>query len=75
MAQKVSEVYDALRSVNVPEDKARSYDDDVAVLKADLATIKGDLVTVKAGFVQMKWMLGCVLAMETVILGRLFFEP
>jgi hypothetical protein len=73
MAQMASEVYDALRSVNVPEGKARNGDENVAALKADMAVMAADIASLRADFTQMKWMLGVVLAMQAVILTRLLF--
>jgi hypothetical protein len=65
MANMQSEVYEAFRSIDIPEDKAMKTagalakrDDDVGALKADVQLIK--------------WMLGFVLAMLVAILFKLF---
>jgi hypothetical protein len=65
MANIQSEVYEAFRSIDIPEDKAMKAagalarrDDDVGALKADVQLIK--------------WMLGFVLAMLVAILFKLF---
>ncbi len=65
MANMQSEVYEAFRSIDIPEDKAMKAagalarrDDDVGALKADVQLIK--------------WMLGFVLAMLVAILFKLF---
>ncbi len=65
MANMQSQVYEAFRSIDIPEDKAMKAagalakrDDDVGALKADVQLIK--------------WMLGFVLAMLVAILFKLF---
>jgi hypothetical protein len=86
MAQMVSEVYDALRSVNVPEDKARKAAEALAVpdmgkvydirfdkIDSDIAVLKAEVAALKTDVTLMKWMLGIVLAMSAGILARLLF--
>ena len=62
-----SEVYEAFRSIDVPEDKAvkaaaalSKRDDDVGALKSDMNL--------------MKWMLGFVLAFQVGIFVKLFIH-
>ncbi|MDQ2081959.1 hypothetical protein RA307_17365 [Xanthobacteraceae bacterium Astr-EGSB] len=60
MAQMVSEVYDALRSVNVPEDKARKAAEALAVpdirrvYDARFDKIDGDIAALKADVAGLK---------------------
>jgi hypothetical protein len=65
MTTMQSEVFQAFRSVNIPEDLAMAAagalarrDDDVAALKADMLLLK--------------WMLGFVLAFQVGIIFKLF---
>ncbi len=62
-----SEVFEAFRSIDVPEDKA---------LKA--ATALGrrddDVASIKAELLLMKWMLGFVLAFQIAIAVKLFIH-
>ena len=67
MTTMQSEVYEALRSIDVPGDKAvkaaaalSKRDDDVGALKSDMNL--------------MKWMLGFVLAFQIVIFVTLFIH-
>jgi hypothetical protein len=79
MAQMVSEVYDALRSVNVPEDKARKAAEAMALPEMTRAydarfdRIDAEIATLKTDVTLMKWMLGFALAMIAAVLGRLLF--
>lgn len=67
MTTMQSEVYEAFRSIDVPEDKAvkaaaalSKRDDDVGTLKSDMSL--------------MKWMLGFVLAFQIGIFAKLFIH-
>ncbi|ALG70565.1 hypothetical protein VY88_06550 [Azospirillum thiophilum] len=67
MTTMQSEVYEAFRSIDVPEDKAvkaaaalSKRDDDVGTLKSDMNL--------------MKWMLGFVLAFQIGIFVKLFIH-
>lgn len=67
MTTMQSEVYEAFRSIDVPEDKAvkaaaalSKRDDDVGTLKSDMNL--------------MKWMLGFVLAFQIGIFVKLFIN-
>ena len=65
MSNMQSEVFEAFRAIDVPEDKA---------LKA--ATALGrrddDVTSIKADVLLMKWMLGFVLAFQIAIAIKLF---
>ncbi len=65
MSNMQSEVFEAFRSIDVPEDKA---------LKAAsaLARRDDDVSGLKAGLEPMKWMLGFVLAFQIAIALKLF---
>jgi len=67
VANMQSEVYEAFRSVEVPEDKAMKAaealserDEDVSALRADMSI--------------MKWMMGFVLAFQVAIFAKLFIH-
>ena len=62
-----SEVFEAFRSIDVPEDKA---------LKAASALSKrdDDVVSVKSELLVIKWMMGFVLAFQVAIFARLFMH-
>jgi hypothetical protein len=62
-----TEVFEAFRAIDIPEDKAlkaaaalSKRDDDVASLKTDTSNLK--------------WMIGCVLAFQAAILAKLFLH-
>jgi hypothetical protein len=62
-----TEVFEAFRAINIPEDKARKAaaalskrDDDVASLKTDTSILK--------------WMMGFVLAFQVAIFAKLFLH-
>jgi hypothetical protein len=57
MALMMGNLYDALKSANVPEDKAQKAAEEVASREADIADLKSDMKL-------LKWMLGAVLALE-----------
>jgi hypothetical protein len=65
MSNLQSEVFEAFRAIDIPEDKA---------LKAAAALGKrdDDVTTLKADVHLMKWMLGFVLAFEIAIALKLF---
>ena len=69
MATMVSEVYEAFRSVGVPEDKARAaaeaLAEDQLATKADIAKLEKELLIVK-------WMLGVVIAAVVLPLFKSF---
>jgi len=60
-----SEVFEAFRAIDIPEDKA---------LKAAEALSKrdDDVTTLKADMLILKWMLGFVLAFQVAIFAKLF---
>ena len=67
MSAMQSEVYEAFRAIDIPEDKAlraaaalSKRDDDVASIKAELNVIK--------------WMMGFVLAFQAAIFTKLFMH-
>ena len=62
-----SEVFEAFRAIDIPEDKA---------LKAATALSKrdDDVASIKSELLLMKWMLGFVLAFQIAIVVKLFMH-
>lgn len=77
MALMVSSLYDALRSANVPEDKARRASEEVADFDGRVNGVERTLarleLKVESRFSLLQWMLAFNLAMTTAILLRLFW--
>lgn len=81
-----AEVYDALRAVNVPEDKARraaealTPDTELVRLSARVDAVKVDLegrfdrlhMHVDGRFALLQWMIGFNLAMTVALLWKVF---
>jgi hypothetical protein len=65
MSTMQAEVFEAFRSIDMPEDKA---------LKAASALTQrdGEVSALKAGMNAMKWMTGFVLAFQVAIFAKLF---
>jgi hypothetical protein len=70
-----SEVYEALRAVDIPEDKAlktaivlsKRYDDAPPMRDADLSSYNDDVAKLKRDTTVLKWMLGLLLALQIAI--------
>jgi hypothetical protein len=67
LAVRQTEVFEAFRAIDIPEDKAlkaaaalSKRDDDVALLKTDTSILK--------------WMMGFVLAFQVAIFAKLFLH-
>jgi hypothetical protein len=67
LAVRQTEVFEAFRAIDIPEDKAlkaaaalSKRDDDVALLKTDTSILK--------------WMIGFVLAFQVAIFAKLFLH-
>ena len=67
MSVMQSEVFEAFRAIDIPEDKA---------LKAAAALGKRDedVTTVRSELLVIKWMMGFVLAFQVAIFARLFMH-
>ena len=65
MPLMMEKLYDALRSVKAPEEKARA-----AAVEA--ASIDGRIAKLDADMLLLKWMLGFNLAMTVAIVAKLF---
>lgn len=67
MSVMQSEVFEAFRAINIPEDKA---------IKAAQALSKRDdeVGSVKAELLVIKWMMGFVLAFQVAIFAKLFMH-
>jgi hypothetical protein len=66
MTTMVIEVYDALRSAGVPEDKARRAAEAIASYDPLLAALRTDLLVVK-------WQVAALLVLISVICGPILF--
>ena len=66
MSVMQSEVFEAFRAIDIPEDKA---------LKAATALSKrdDDVSSLKSELLLLKWMMGFVLAFQVAIFAKLFF--
>ena len=57
MALMMGNLYDALRSANVPDDKAQKAAEEVAGFENQIRDLKSDMKL-------LKWMIGAILALE-----------
>jgi len=81
MATMISEVYDAFRSVGVPEDKARAaaeaLSEDQIATKADITRLErvttAEIAKLAKDIVVIKWMLGLVIVAAVIPLIKPFF--
>jgi hypothetical protein len=62
-----SEVFEALRAIDIPEEKALKA-------AASLSKRDEDVVSVKAELLLIKWMMGFVLAFQVAIFAKLFMH-
>ena len=60
-----SEVFEAFRAIDIPEDKALQAA--AALGKRDVASLEGELLVIK-------WMMGFVLAFQVAIFARLLLH-
>ena len=67
MAVMMGSLYDALRSANVPDEKAIKAAEEVADFKGDIATIKGEISV-------LKWMVGANITLTVLVLGGLIWR-
>ncbi len=67
MGAMQSEVFEAFRAIDIPEDKA---------MKAAAALSKrdDDVISVKGELLLIKWMMGFVLAFQVAIFAKLFMH-
>jgi hypothetical protein len=68
MALMSGSLYDALRSANVDDDRARHAAEEVATFQNQNNDLKLDLAAVKGDVALVKWMLGFVLASNVALL-------
>ena len=66
------ELYDALLSVHVEEDKARKAAEAVAVFENRFAEIRANLASMKTSVLWLQVFLGLNLTVSFLILGKLF---
>ncbi len=81
-----SEVFEALRSINIAEDKAMAAagalarpDENISIIKGEIGAIKSDVAAIKIDVTAVKgemaltrWMLGFLLALQVAILFKVF---
>ena len=76
MALMVGALYDALRSVNVDDDKERRAAEEVADFQKQIATMDASVVRLEqkaeGRFTLLQWMLGVNLAISITILFKVF---
>lgn len=61
----IEELYDALKSANVPDEKARAAAREVAKYDNELSDLRGDMKV-------LKWMIGFNLAISVALLFKAF---
>ena len=62
-----SEVFEAFRAIDIPEDKALKAAAALSKRDDDVAALRGDLLV-------LKWMMGFVLAFQVAIFAKLFLH-
>ena len=67
MSAMQSEVYEAFRAIDIPEDKALKAAAALSKRDDEVASVKGELLVIK-------WMMGFVLAFQVAIFGKLFLH-
>jgi hypothetical protein len=65
MALMMGALYDALKSANVDDEKARKAAEEVAGFETRIASIDSRLAV-------LQWMLGSNIALTLIVLGKLF---
>ena len=75
MALMSYELYDALRSAQVEEEKARKAAEAVAAFENRFADVRADIATIKSSLLWMQVFLGMNLTVSLLILGKLFVFP
>ncbi len=77
MTTMISEVYDAFRSVGVPEEKARkaaeALSSDAVATKGDMLKLDKEMAAMRTDIVVLKWMVGLVIALAVANFGKQFF--
>lgn len=69
MAMMISEVYEAFRSIGVPEEAARKA---AEALSAENLATKSDIDKIERELLVIKWMVGLVIAAEVLPLLKMF---
>ena len=67
MSAMQSEVHEAFRAIDIPEDKALKAAAALSKRDDEVASVKGELLVIK-------WMMGFVLAFQVAIFGKLFLH-
>jgi hypothetical protein len=80
MSAMQAEVFEAFRSIAVPEDKALkaaealSRGAEVPEIKKDIAILKFDVAALKADMTLVKWMIGTLFPLVFAILLRVWWK-
>ncbi|MBY6243291.1 integrase [Methylosinus sp. Sm6] len=67
MSNLQSEVFEAFRAIDIPEDKALKAATALSKRDDEVSSIKGELLVIK-------WMMGFVLAFQVAIFAKLFMH-
>lgn len=67
MSAMQSEVHEAFRAIDIPEDKALKAAAALSKRDDEVASVKGELLFIK-------WMMGFVLAFQVATFGKLFLH-
>ncbi len=67
MSVMQSEVFEAFRAIDIPEDKAMKAAAALSKRDDDVTSVKGELLLIK-------WMMGFVLAFQVAIFAKLFMH-
>ncbi|MBA3810343.1 MAG: integrase [Caulobacteraceae bacterium] len=67
MSAMQSEVFEAFRAIDIPEDKAMKAATALSKRDDDVISVKGELLLIK-------WMMGFVLAFQVAIFAKLFLH-
>jgi hypothetical protein len=72
MALMSYELYDALRSAQVDEEKARKAAEAVAAFENRFAELRTDIAAIKSSLLSLQVFLGVNVTLSLLILGKLF---
>ena len=72
MSIMVTELYEALKAANAPEDKALAAATALAQHETQFSGLRQDMTEIKGELKLHRWMLGVVVAMQIATLWRVF---
>ena len=67
MTTIIIEFYDALRSINVPEEKAPAAARSVSITSMDIALMRSEFAQIRSKLLVLEWMLAASLVMTFAI--------